>query len=155
MRPVPPDRVVYTIPSDVLVREIRRRRNRLRVKRSRCEIAIAAIDNRLMLEGVLPPPSVGRAPAIASTLKRALAFVLHDRVLSPAEAASLLPAVGYRSTLPNLTKMVQVALLDGTMFQRVARGRYTAIAETDRSCREPQDAFRAERPERRFRAVVE
>lgn len=128
MRPVPPDRVVYTIPSDVLVREIRRRRNRLRVKRSRCEVAIAAIDNRLALTGVLPPPTVDEAPAIASTLKRALAFILHERELSPAEAASLLPAVGYRSSSSNLTKMVQIALLDGTMFERVARGRYTALA---------------------------
>lgn len=126
MRPVPPDRVVYTIPSDVLVREIRRRRNRLRVKRSRCEVAIAAIDNRLALEGVLPPPTVDEAPEIASTLKRALAFVLHDRALSPAEAASLLPAVGYHSSSPNLFNMVRVELLDGMVFRRVARGRYTA-----------------------------
>lgn len=128
MRPVPPDRVVYTIPSDVLVREIRRRRSRLRAKRCRCEVAIAAIDNRLMLEGVLPPPSIDDAPDTASTLKRALAFILHERELSPAEAASLLPAVGYRSSSSNLTKMVQVALLDDRLFRRVARGRYTALS---------------------------
>lgn len=137
MRPVPPDRVVYTIPSDVLVREIRRRRSRLRVKRSRCEIAIAAIDNRLMLEGVLPLPSTGAEPGYASTLKRALAFVLHRRVLTAPEAASLLPAVGYRSSSPNLVNMVRVNLLDGMVFRRVARGRYTAIDESRRSSTKP------------------
>ncbi len=130
MTPAPLDRVVRTIPSDALVREIRRRRNHLRVKRTRCEIAIAAIDSRLVLEGVLPPPAIGAEPGFASTLKRALAFVLRGRVLSASEAASLLPAVGYRSSSSNLTRMVRIALLDRELFQRVARGRYTAIGES-------------------------
>lgn len=123
---------VRAIPPEALVREIRRRRNYLRVKRTRCEITIAAIDHRLTLEGVLPPPPIGAEPGIASTLKRALAFVLHGRVLSASEAASLLPAVGYRSSSSNLTRMVRIALLDRELFQRVARGRYTAIGESGR-----------------------
>lgn len=137
MSDAPHGRIVRTIPPDVLVKEIRRRRNRLRVKRSRCEVAIAAIDNRLVLEGVLPPPSTGAEPGFASTLKRALAFVLHGRVLTAPEAASLLPAVGYRSSSPNLVNMVRVELLDGMVFRRVARGRYTAIDESRRSSTEP------------------
>lgn len=119
------DRVVRTIPSDLLVREIRRRRNHLRVKRTRCAIAIAAIDNRLTLKGVLPPPAIGAEPGFASTLKRALVFVLRGRVLSASEATSLLPAAGYRSRSTNLIRMVRIALLDRELFQRVARGRYT------------------------------
>ncbi|MCC6230709.1 MAG: hypothetical protein IT432_15975 [Phycisphaerales bacterium] len=54
--------------------------------------------------------------------------MLRGRVLSAPEAASLLPAVGYRSSSPNLVNMVRIALLDGTMFRRVASGRYTALA---------------------------
>lgn len=126
MSPASHARIVRTIPSEILVKEIRRRRVHLRQKRSNYQIAIDAIDRNLLLHGVFPLPTIGDEPGTAHTLKRALSFVLRGRVLTAAEAASLLPAVGYRSRSPNFTKMVRIAFLDRAVFQRVARGRYTA-----------------------------
>jgi hypothetical protein len=61
-----------------------------------------------------------------TSLVETLAKALAGKTLSVDEATQAVLAAGYRSTSPELRKIVNITLSRSGRFERVGRGRYTA-----------------------------
>jgi cytochrome P450 len=130
-----------SVPSAVLLREIRRREARLRrLNKARQRIAseLEDLDWQIRTIDRRPLPRVYRD---GERLPSILSRVVGTEPMSAASILAAVKAAGYETTSSYASKMIYHALSDSRKFRRLRRGVYVAVRSTARQCNSRREAI--------------